>query len=177
MSSPTPVTLRCGASAVVRELLPADAPALAAGMKRLSPASRQRRFLHQKDHLTDAELERLTTCDGVNHIGVGLALTDRSGREVEGLAVARCFRDAANPLLAEASIVILDEWQSRGIGSILARALAERAWEVGIRYVGALLLAENLGARKLLERVATVVAVKMGGRGTIEATYALCRPL
>jgi GNAT superfamily N-acetyltransferase len=172
----TQLALSDGTPVLVRAIEPLDADALAEALERLSPESRYQRFLSDLDRLTPAQLEYLTHVDGINHLALGVAVVQGRARAPRPIAVARCIRDPSEPELAEVAIVVADEWQRRGVGSLLFGMLAERAREVGIRRWKAVMLAENAGARKLLEEVGTRLSTRLEGPGSVEAIYELRPP-
>ena len=71
------------------------------------------------------------------------------------VGVARCVRLEPGGDTAEFAIVVGDELQGEGLGSILATALADAARRVGIRRFSATTLAENEAAERLLDALAT----------------------
>jgi GNAT superfamily N-acetyltransferase len=66
---------------------------------------------------------------------------DEQGRE--GLGVARHVRDPARPDTAEVAVTVIDDWQGRGLGTILLEVISARAREEGINTLTALALARN----------------------------------
>jgi hypothetical protein len=89
--------LRDGTRIEIRPIRPEDRDDLAAGMRRLSPDSRYRRFLCPTDVLSEAELEYLTIVDHKDHEAL-VALELETG---EGLGVARFVRWPDDPEAAE----------------------------------------------------------------------------
>jgi GNAT superfamily N-acetyltransferase len=176
MTFPLQVQLPPGIPAIVRPIRRGDALALGEGLRRLSANSRVRRFFYDKQRYTADELERLTKFDPARHLALVCIRVDETGRELEGLSVARCFRDPPEPAIAEFAIATLDAWQRRGIGRILVQALAGAAWEAGIRRWRAVFLTENLPTRKLLNRVGELETERWLTADCIEATYALHAP-
>lgn len=170
------VTLRDGARAVTRPVGPQDGPALARGLRRLSPQGNAYRFLHHRKRFTDQELHYLTHCDFVDHIGLVFVALDADGRECDGVGVARCIRTKSDPELAEVAIVFVDEWQRRGAGTLLLAHLAELAWQAGIRRWLACVHQGNVAAEQLLARFGTVVNHARPGHGVDQVTYALRPP-
>jgi acetyltransferase len=136
-----------GSAVLIREVQAGDAPLLADGFGRLSPESRQLRFLTDKSSLTDAELHYLTEIDHHNHEAFG-AINPADGR---GLGIARYIRDAEDPERAEVAVTVVDDWQRRGIGTELLGRLADRARQEGIRHFTALVAADNHAVVGLLE--------------------------
>jgi GNAT superfamily N-acetyltransferase len=137
--------LRDGSRVRVRPIAPEDRAALAAGFARLSPESRFRRFLSPKKELSERDLDVLTRVDHHDHE----ALVALDADTDDGLGVARFVRTA--PDRAEPAVVVADDWQGRGVGTLLLDLLAERAWEEGVRTFSATLLASNARARGLLD--------------------------
>src|SRR5690348_7789149 len=62
-----PVALRDGSKVLIRPVRSTDAPLLADGFTRLSPRSRQMRFVTRKKQLSGAELRYLTDIDHHDH--------------------------------------------------------------------------------------------------------------
>jgi GNAT superfamily N-acetyltransferase len=115
---------------------------------RLGPQSRLARFLGVKRALTPAELRYLTDVDHHDHE----ALIAVSRSDGSGLGVARFIRDGADPRSAEIAVTVIDEWQSRGLGTRLASRLAVRARSEGITRFTAVLFADNIRALRLLHQ-------------------------
>ncbi len=131
--------LRDGSVARVRPVRAGDKDAIRSAFEHLSPASRYSRFLALTDTLSDTELRYLTEVDHHDHEAL-IAFDSRSRRVV---AVSRYVRSAADPQVAEAAVVVDDEWQGRGLGNALCRILADRAREEGVERFEATLLADN----------------------------------
>lgn len=117
----------------LRLVRPTDKEQLVRGLARLSPASRYRRFLTDKDHFSPEELRYLTECDGTNHLAIGASLMHlEADRPEEGIGVARFVRNPQHPEVAEAAVAVIDDYQGRGLGRLLCRRLVEAARERGI---------------------------------------------
>src|SRR3954451_7651508 len=140
------VQLSDGTELLIRPIRPSDKALLAAGLTRLSEASRQRRFLGPKPRFTGAELRYLTEVDGRDHYAI-VAVTP--GWDGDIVAVGRWVRLASNPLDAEAAIVVCDALQNKGLGKHLARLLAGAAVERGILRIHATMASENPPAMAL----------------------------
>jgi len=81
----------------IRKLTPRDAPVLAEAFERLSPQSRDLRFLSAKPRLSSHDLQYLTDVDGHLHEALG-AVDKATGR---GVGVARFVRLDADAPVAE----------------------------------------------------------------------------
>jgi GNAT superfamily N-acetyltransferase len=146
------VRLDNGAEAVVRPIRPDDKPLLSAGLAALSEESAYRRFLAPKKHLTPLELEYLTEVDFRDHVAFVAVGADDPGAL---LGVARWVRGVEDPATAEFAFVVSDRFQGRGLGTVLADALAAAARVRGVERVVATTLAHNAAAHRLVERITT----------------------
>jgi acetyl coenzyme A synthetase (ADP forming)-like protein len=135
------VVLRDGGTAHVRPIEPTDGPALVAFHQRLSPETIHARFFSPKPTLTAAEVERFTHVDHVARV----ALVAELGDHLVGVARYERMDDARE---AEVALVVTDEHQGRGIGTVLLEHLAAAARERGITRFVAETLATN---RRMLE--------------------------
>ncbi len=126
--SPLPgeFALRDGTPALIWPLLPTDARMLREGFRRLSPESRRRRFLSPLDDLDEAMIARLVGgVDGVHHIALVLVVLPPGAPE-QPVGIARLVQDPADPATADIGVTVLDQWQGRGVGAALVRALLRR---------------------------------------------------
>jgi acetyltransferase len=169
-------TLNVGTPILLRPLRGDDARRLETGFRQLSPESRYGRFLTYRISLSPSELKYFTHCDGENHLALGAFLTDAKGGEPELVAIGRYVRDTDEFALAEVAIVVADAWQQHGIGKLLFAALAEGAWQGGVRHWKAVFLVDNTAIRRLLETVGKKTAECALGCGVVEAAYRLFPP-
>jgi len=133
------VALPDGSAVIVRPVQATDQALLADGFDRLSVRSRRQRFLTAKPHLSSAELQFLTDVDHHDHEAIG-ALDATDGR---GVGIARYIRSAPKSLDAELAVTIVDEWQRRGVGTLLLARLTARARQAGVFAFQALVSADN----------------------------------
>jgi GNAT superfamily N-acetyltransferase len=143
------LALRGGARILVRPILPEDKERLREGFLRLSAQSRYRRFLTSQGHLSEQQVRHLTEIDYADHMAWVAVDPSRPARP--GVGVARYVRLPEEPTVAEAAVTVLDEYQRRGIGTILLRMLAGSAREHGIRSFRGYVLAENAPMREILQ--------------------------
>jgi RimJ/RimL family protein N-acetyltransferase len=140
-----------GAPVLIRPIRPDDKGMLADGLRRLSPESAHRRFLTPKRSFSRTELRYLTEVDGRDHVAL---VVEPLGQPVRRLiAVARFVRAHDDPVAADVAIVVADEWQRRGLGSILAARLSGEARLLGIRRFTATIASDNLPAHRLMEKL------------------------
>jgi L-amino acid N-acyltransferase YncA len=171
-SSPAPfeeATLRDGHKVRISRITPQDAPILAAGFERLSAETRRLRFLTSKPTLSEAELRYLTEVDGHRHEALG-AIDPDTGH---GVAVARFVRDFQDPSRAEVAVTVADEWQHRGLGTLMLDRLVDRAREEGIETFTALVAGDNRAMPPFLDGLAGTVAVSEIAGGAVEYSIEL----
>lgn len=145
-----------GTRVTLRHVHPEDAPELKRGLERLTPQSRYRRFLGAVTTLTDEQLRYLTCVDGRDHVAIVAVARGPDGSE-SGLGIARFIRQKDDPSAAEAAITVIDDAQGKGIGRLLALALARAAYERDVRRFRGQILADNVAVRQLLTDVGAVI--------------------
>jgi RimJ/RimL family protein N-acetyltransferase len=157
-----PIELADGAILLVRPVGPEDKQLLEDLVEHLSADAARLRFFTVKHELTRAEQVYLTEIDHAGHE----ALLALEGPEGPVAGVVRYVRDPSLPDAAEASVLVADAWQGRGLGSALMRRLAHRARANGVRRFTAYVLAGNTAAMRLFERLGRT-AWTLGDRGTL----------
>jgi RimJ/RimL family protein N-acetyltransferase len=143
-----------------RHIQPDDKGRLAAGLQRLTPETRHKRFLMPKPSFSSAELRYLTEIDGFDHVAIVAVLEDDPESIV---AVARFVRLTDDPATAEAAIVVGDHWQGRGLGRELGLRLADEAQQRGVTRFTATLLGDNLAAHRLFRSISKRLHARVGG--------------
>ena len=125
----------------LRPITPDDRDRLAQAFTLLSPRSRYLRFHHPLSQLSDEHLRYLTEVDGRDH--AALVAEDADRPEHPGIAVARYIRIDDEPEVAEAAITVIDEYQGRGVGTLMLRHLARVAGRNGVHHLRNYVLADN----------------------------------
>jgi RimJ/RimL family protein N-acetyltransferase len=155
-----------GAQILIRPIRADDKRFLEDGLRQLSPESVHRRFLSPKRSFSRAELRYLTEVDGRDHVAL---VAEYPGEPVRRLiAVGRFVRYHDDRDAAEVAIVVADDWQRRGVGSLFAKRLATRARLSGIRRFTATMSSENVAAHKLMDKLALHLHEQHVGRGVSE---------
>jgi RimJ/RimL family protein N-acetyltransferase len=160
------VALRDGSKVLIRQVRSADAPLLADGFARLSPRSRQMRFLTRKKVLSGAELRYFTDVDHYDHEALA-ALNHADGR---GVGIARYIRHADDPQAAEIAVTIVDDWQGRGLGTELLTRLSARARCEGIHRFTALVAEDNTAVARMLRNTSASLVGRSPGAVEYEIT-------
>jgi RimJ/RimL family protein N-acetyltransferase len=153
------VELRDGRAVLVAPLHVDDRERFVEGMGRASAESLYMRFMAPVPRLSDSQLRYLLDVDQRDHVAL-LAVDEDSGIAV---GIARFVRDRKRPTVAEAAVLVVDDWQGNGLGKALCRLLADRAREVGVERFEATLLAENRPMMRILEALGPVREVSRDG--------------
>ncbi|NQV06561.1 GNAT family N-acetyltransferase [bacterium] len=136
----------------LRPIHPDDKSALIEGFGRLSEQTRYQRFLAPMNSLSSRQIRYLTEIDHVNHFA-WVAGTRSEDGAIKGMGVARFVRLAADPDVADFAVVVADDSQDRGVGTLLVHALTAVAHDHGIVRLTALALGENRRMVSILERI------------------------
>ncbi len=148
------ITLDDGKRVVVRPIGPDDRQRLREGLAKASAHSRYLRFLRPVEELSEREEGYLVNIDYRDHFAWAALAADEPGQP--GLGVARYVRQEDDPDAAEAALIVIDEAQGMGIGTLLIRLLAESAQANGIKRFTGYVSAEN---RPVVEALANTGAI------------------
>lgn len=119
------VVLEDGHEVVLSPLSHDDRQLLEDGLEHLSLESRFTRFGQGVSQLSEWELEYLSNVDQVSHVAWGASF------DAEAAGVGRYVR-LKDTNSAEVAVTVLDEYQRRGVGTLLFRALAAVARADGL---------------------------------------------
>ena len=145
------VTLKDGTTAVLRPIRPEDEPELSALYARLSPETAYQRFFTVMARLPPSWAHTFANVDYERRMAIVAVSADN-----RLIAVARYDLDAASHE-AEIAIVVQDQWQGKGLGTILLAELLGYAEARGIRRFRACVLTENRRMLDMLGRLAEVL--------------------
>jgi protein lysine acetyltransferase len=143
---PVEVTLRDGTRLWIRPVLPTDHGKLADTQPGFSRESHYRRFFSAPP-LRNKVIEYLIDVDYVDHFAWAVLAADEAG-----VASARYIRERDAPDTAEVAFAVIDDYQGRGLGTLLLGALTVAARENGVRRFRARLLSDNAAMRAVLRR-------------------------
>ncbi len=127
----------------VRPLRAGETEAVQAVFDRLGPRSRLLRFGGAKNVLTPADLELLTQVDADHHVLVAVV-------DGEPVGIARLVRHGD---LGEVAFAVADDFQGRGVGTVLVDRLAEDARAAGITRFCGDVSADNAPSLALVRRL------------------------
>jgi RimJ/RimL family protein N-acetyltransferase len=149
------VTLRDGTDAFVVPLERTDRAALVAEFETLSPESQRRRFLAPIRHLSESMLDHLVDdVDGVDHVALVLC-AETSPDVYDPVALARTVRYADATDAADVAVTVKDEWQGRGVATVLLEVLMGRR-PVGVDRIVTEVLQDNPASLAMLRRLGRV---------------------
>jgi protein lysine acetyltransferase len=151
---------------LIRPIRADDKRLLSDGLAHLSKTSVQRRFLGPKPRFTTAELRYLTEVDGWNHVALVAESPTQPSRRLIG--VVRYVRLPEDPAAAEVAFVVADDYQRRGVATLLAEELAQRAKMRGIKRFTATMASDNVPAHRLMAKLAGHLERHRAGAGIDE---------
>lgn len=140
--------LRDGSPIEIRALQPQDEADMLAAIDRTSTQSLQRRFFSIKRHFSPMERAFFMEVDFQKHVAIAAHAVASGHSAIVGGGRYIVFE----PGRAEMAFVVVDSWQSRGLGSVLMRHLVKIARDAGLQELTAEVLPENTAMRKIFEK-------------------------
>jgi RimJ/RimL family protein N-acetyltransferase len=153
--------LRDGAEVRLRPVQPADEPALTEMLYSLSSESVRKRFFSHTTTFPHREVQRLTNIDYEDNLAIVAAVPGPRGEE-ELVAIGQYFLEPGTTR-AEVAFIVQDEWQHRGLGSRLMRALADAARQRGVETFEATVLPDNKAMISVFEHAGHNVSTEFDG--------------
>lgn len=145
------VTLQDGTTVRLRPIRPEDEPELSSLYARLSPETAYQRFFAVMARLPPSWAHNFANVDYERRMAIVAV-----GPDNELIAVARYDLDEAGHE-AEIAIVVQDQWQGKGLGTMLMAELLSYAEAKGIRRFRAYVLTDNRRMLDMLSRLAEVL--------------------
>jgi acetyltransferase len=124
--------------------------------------------------LSARQLTYLTEIDQVGHVAWVAGIRQPDGGD-HGVGVARFVRDPADPSSAEFAVVVADDAQGRGIGTLLLEVIAVIAASRKVRLLTGLCFAENRTIQHMLSKLGA--SFSMDGPGVVTAAVPLPAPV
>jgi GNAT superfamily N-acetyltransferase len=122
-------TLRDGRRIEIRALRPDDRADMLEAVARLSAQSSYRRFHGAKRSFSESEKTFFVNVDFVRHVALVAILHEAGPVDIVGGARYALVQ----PGIAEVAFAVIDEFQGKGIGSILMRHLTLVAKDAGLK--------------------------------------------
>lgn len=145
-----------GMAFTIRPIRVSDGETLEASFANMSVRSRYLRFFSVRDRLGPDLVKQLTDIDHDSHRAWVVFQPDPDGLGESaadvGVAIARLIAVEGEPGVAEAALVVADDFQGRGFGRLLLELLIGTARDVGVEFIRFETLHENVGMKKLLDR-------------------------
>jgi GNAT superfamily N-acetyltransferase len=159
--------LKDGTSILIRQNDPCIKDCIVQGFDELSAQSRYSRFFTPLKTLSDAQLKNLTDIDNINRVVVTALEIQEDENRCIGLA--RYFRLDEEPDVAEFALTVIDEFQKRGVGVILLKALIDRARENRIRVFRGSVLSSNYHVIRMMKSHKAKFSVE--GNGSLRLDF------
>ena len=151
----------------IRAVRPDDRERIVNAFRELDRRSVYLRFFSHKKALEDAELRRVTECDGVSRAAL-VATVGGGDREII-VGLGEYVRRGAS---ADIAFAVEEDFQGRGIASQLLQQLADLARANGITQFEADVLAENTPMLAVLRNSGLRMRTSHG-QGVVQATLFL----
>ena len=151
-----------GALVRLRLTRPTDAGLVRDFLERLSPETRQRRFLVPIPQVSESLVRHFTFFDPRERITFAATMPAHGGEQVVGLADA-AFTETG---LVEIGVVVGDDHQCQGLGKLLSEAVASIAIKRGATHLKAEMLSGNEPMLRLFQRLGRTVRTVENGTST-----------
>jgi acetyltransferase len=125
------ITLNDGTLVTLRPIRPDDAPRLQVTFSRLSPETIYLRFLQTFNQLSDEQARKFANIDYQEQMALVGSIQEEEEERLIGVARYALLSDH-EPGLAEAAVVVRDDYQNRGLGKIILDRLVRYAREHGV---------------------------------------------
>jgi RimJ/RimL family protein N-acetyltransferase len=147
-------TTRRGRVVQIRNILPEDAALLVDLYNSLSPETRRLRFMAPRPELPAEvlwpEAMRLSHINPL--VQAALIAIVREAEQERAVGVAQLVRDDNDETTAEVAIVLRDDYQREGLGTLLFDLLLQVALVRGLRRLRAVTLTENVAMQLLVRK-------------------------
>jgi len=137
--------------AKIRPIKPEDEPLWAEMIESLSPATAEYRFFGPVREVTKAMLVRYCHIDYDREIALAAVTQPKGKRKPQMIGVGRITLESADSKEGEFAILVRDDYQRKGVGSKLMRALIEVARERHVAEINGHVLAANPGMTRFAE--------------------------
>jgi len=154
--------LEDGSRVRLRLTKPSDAQLVHEFLERLSPQTRERRFLQPMPSVTESSVRYFTFFDPRDRITFAATMPAAGSERIVGLADAAFLGTG----LAEIGVVVGDEHQGQGVGKLLSEAVASLAIKRGATHLKAQMQSGNTPMLRLFERLGRTVRTLEEGTST-----------
>jgi acetyltransferase len=145
------IALPDGTLVTIRPIRPEDAPKLQSAFKRLSIQSVYYRFLQVFTQLTDQQAHDFANLDYYQRMALVAEIQEEGESNLIGVA-RYAMLPGDEPGLAESAVVVIDEYQKRGLGSLLLQRLVRYARSHDVRTFLATVHVSNAQIMRFIQR-------------------------
>jgi len=167
---PRVIELKDGSRVQLRPIAPEDEPLLHEAVASMSERTVYFRFFSPIKRMSDALAHRLAVVDYHDRFAL-VATSHRPSAKERIVGVARYDR-ARDTDMAEVAVAVIDEFQRRGLGSVLLADLARVGRVNGIKTFQLIVLPENGEMLGLLRKMGWIHQAKLVG-GVYEISFDL----
>ncbi len=138
-----------GTEITMRPIHPTDQPAMRDLFYALSQETIYYRFMSRPKHIPRKEIQDFVFIDHRSDVAIVATVPESYGDSI--IAIGRYYLDPKTNM-AEVAFVVQDDWQNRGIGSLLLHYLVDIARRNGIRGFTAEVLRENRAMQRVFQK-------------------------
>ena len=149
---PQPVRLRNGLAALIRPVRADDRQRVIDAFHKLDTQTVYTRFFSAKRHLSEADLDRIDASDFVNAVALVATIGEGADEIIIGGGAYTVVERPGEPLAAELSFTIEEDYQGQGLSTLFMDLLTRIARQRGVRRFEAEVLAGNQPMLKVFER-------------------------
>jgi len=132
----------------IRALHQDDKKNMLMAFKRASMHSLQRRFFSARRSFSEQEIDYFVNVDFSNHVALVACVTEDDEPSIVGGG-----RYIVTNATAEFAVMVVDEWQGQGVGSMLLRHLLKIACNANLQEATAEVLAENIAMLRVFSKL------------------------
>jgi RimJ/RimL family protein N-acetyltransferase len=172
---PRRITLCDGREVTLRPIVEADAAEIVQAFERLSAVSRYYRFMHSKQQIDSATLERgVHPRPGVDFVFVA-TIPAADGIDIVG-AAQYVRADENDDKTCEFAITVAEDWRGSGLAPTLLASLVRQARRDGYETMEGWVLAENAPMLALARKLDFQIQPVPGDASVLRVQRALQRP-
>jgi len=164
-------TLRDGTEILFRPVKPTDESSISEMLYSLSPSSIRTRYMTQTMTFPHRDVQQLTNIDYRQNLCIVGIVPSISGAQVVG--IAQYFLDPKTQA-AEVAFVVQDEWQKKGMGTLLLEYLTQIARQRGVRRFYAKVLPVNKAMLAVFHHSGYEISTEFDGE-VYSITYGLMK--
>jgi acyl-CoA hydrolase/RimJ/RimL family protein N-acetyltransferase len=164
-------TLRDGTQIFFRPIKPVDEEALSEMLYSLSEESVRTRYMTRTVSFSHKEVQQLTNIDYKDNLAIVGVVPGLGGEDI--VAIAQYYLDPKTQL-AEVAFLVQDEWQQKGMGTILLDYITQVAKQRGVKRFRANVLPDNKPMLAIFQNSGYKVNVEFDG-DTYHISYDLTK--